>query len=135
VTGIAAPGIASIAAGWVYALALGTDGSVWGWGNDASGELGNAPTSTAALRPVQTRLPGSGIVQLAASSELIAEVFTGRVFLHTLALRSDGTVWAWGDNTAGQLGDGGTADRPGRSRSRAWLAPPRSRPAANPAWP
>jgi alpha-tubulin suppressor-like RCC1 family protein len=107
VTGIAAPGIASIAAGWVYALALGTDGSVWGWGDDANGELGNAPTSTA-LRPVQTRLPGSGIVQLAASSELIAQLFTGSVFLHTLALRSDGTVWAWGDNSEGELGDGGT---------------------------
>jgi alpha-tubulin suppressor-like RCC1 family protein len=113
VTGIAAPGIASIAAGWVYALALGTDGSVWGWGNDANGELGNAPTSTAALRPVQTRLPGSGIVQLAASSELIAALFTGRVFLHTLALRSDGTVWAWGDNSDGQLGDGSTGGSTG----------------------
>jgi alpha-tubulin suppressor-like RCC1 family protein len=97
VTGISAPYIAGITAGGGYSLALGSDGSVWGWGVDDFGQLGNAPTSSQVLRLVQTIGPGSGITQLSAGAD------------HVLALQSAGTVLAWGDNLHGQLGDGSTA--------------------------
>lgn len=74
-----------------YSLALKRDGSVWAWGSNANGELGDGTTRN---RLTPLRVPGlSGVVAIAAGG------------LHNLALRADGTVWAWGDNSYGQVGD------------------------------
>lgn len=97
VTGINTPYLASISAGFNFAVVLGTDGSVWGWGDDRSGQLGNSPASNPVTQPVQTIGTGSGITQLSAGLD------------HVLALESNGTVLAWGANYSGQLGDGSTA--------------------------
>ena len=84
-----------------FAAVLGTDGTVWAWGDDSAGQLGNAPSSTPVTRPVNTIGAGSGISQLSAGD------------FHVLALKPDGTVLAWGSNGYGQLGDGGTAPATG----------------------
>jgi alpha-tubulin suppressor-like RCC1 family protein len=97
VTGIGTVYIASLAAGAEFAAVLGTDGSVWGWGTDGNGELGNAPASLPVTRPVNTIGLGSGITQLSAGTA------------HMLALKSNGTVLAWGSNWSGELGIGSTA--------------------------
>jgi alpha-tubulin suppressor-like RCC1 family protein len=89
--------LAGVTAGPFTAAVLGTDGSVWSWGNDTAGQLGNAPASSPVTRPVNTIAAGSRITQLSAG------------WGHMLALRSDGTVLAWGSNTGGQLGIGNTA--------------------------
>ncbi len=89
--------IAGVGAGGHFAVVLGTDGSVWGWGDDSSGQLGNAPASPQVTRPVSTIGAGSGITQISAGPG------------HVLALKSDGTVLAWGVNRDGQLGNGTTA--------------------------
>ncbi|MEW1820646.1 S-layer homology domain-containing protein [Arthrobacter sp. NPDC080031] len=69
-----------------------TDGTVWGWGYNGSGQLGDGTISDSAM-PVQAH--GLNSVQT---------VFTGSN--STYALKTDGTVWAWGSNSSGQLGDG-----------------------------
>ena len=101
VTGIDTPFVASISAGYRFAVVLATDGSAWGWGADESGQLDNAPTSNPVTRPVRMTGTGSGITRLSAGYD------------HVLALRSNGTVLAWGANSDGQLGDGGTASTSG----------------------
>ena len=101
VTGINTLYIAGISAGHNFAVVLGTDGSAWGWGADESGELDNAPTSNPVSRPVQMTGTGSGITQLSAG------------FDHVLALKSNGTVRAWGGNSEGQLGNGNTTSATG----------------------
>jgi alpha-tubulin suppressor-like RCC1 family protein len=101
VTGIGTPYIAGISAGYQFAVVLGTDGSSWGWGADGSGQLDNTPTSSPVTRPSQMTWAGSKITQLSAG------------FDHVLALRSDGTVLAWGDNSQGELGDGRTGGTSG----------------------
>ena len=86
-------GVAKVAAGASFTLALKSDGTVYGWGTNLEGELGNG-NKTTSLTPVQAGV--SNITDLAAGYWL------------SLALKSDGTVWAWGQNDMGQLGNGTT---------------------------
>ena len=89
-------GVVAVAAGGSHALALKSNGGVLAWGNNASGQLGDgsAPADHATPVAVAGLGPGSGVVKIAA----------GVAF--SLALKSDGTVLAWGNNASGQLGDG-----------------------------
>ena len=93
-------GVVAIAAGGGHSLALKADGTVLAWGLNANGQLGDG-TLTRRLTPVPVSGlgPGSGVEAIAAG------------ITHSLALKSDGTVLAWGFNTTGQLGDGTTAQR------------------------
>ena len=84
-----------------FATVLGTDGTVWAWGDDSAGQLGNARSSIPVTRPVNTIGAGSGITQLSAGD------------FHVLALKSNGTALAWGSNGSGQLGNGTTTDPAG----------------------
>ncbi len=90
-------GVAQISAGGNHSLALKLDGTVWAWGYNGSGQLGDG-TLTGSVTPVQVAgfdaLTLTHVAQIAAGSS------------HSLALLRDGTVWGWGDNGSGQLGDG-----------------------------
>ena len=86
-----------VAAGSCRSLAVSTDGTVWAWGDNTYGQLGDG-TTTDRSTPVQ--VPGMADVVAIASGPV-----------HTIALRRDGTVWAWGRNDEGQLCDGTTTDR------------------------
>jgi alpha-tubulin suppressor-like RCC1 family protein len=87
----------NLAAGATHTVALKSDGTVWTWGLNTYGELGDG-TNDFHSTPVQV----SGLSGVAAVTA------TG---FHSVALKSDGTVWAWGANGDGQLGDGTTTDR------------------------
>ncbi|MGH7493184.1 MAG: T9SS type A sorting domain-containing protein [bacterium] len=90
--------VVRVSAGGWFSVALKTDGTVWAWGHNASGQVGEGGIDTSFPAPVQT-----------STINKIIDVTTG--FQHAIALNSDGTVWTWGDNTYGQLGDGSTTDR------------------------
>ena len=81
----------AIAGGDTHSLALKDDGTVWAWGGNLNGELGNG-TTTSSSTPVQVS-DLDGVTAIAVDG-------------HSLALKDDGTVWAWGDNRYGQLGIG-----------------------------
>ncbi|MCI4397454.1 MAG: hypothetical protein JHC34_01310, partial [Acidobacteria bacterium] len=86
-------GVIRLSGGLEHSLALRSDGTLWAWGNNTFGQLGNGNTSQS-LVPV--RVSGlMGAVTAIAAGEA-----------HSLALQSDGTVWAWGANNYGQLGEG-----------------------------
>ncbi len=90
-------GVVAIAGGRDMSYALRSDGTVWGWGLNTTGQVGDG-TTTMRTRPVQV-----------GSLTGITAISGGRD--HGLAVRSDGTVWAWGDNTQGQVGDGSLTNR------------------------
>ncbi|MBF0565842.1 MAG: DUF1566 domain-containing protein, partial [Nitrospirae bacterium] len=90
-------GVIAIAGGGLHTIALKGDGTIWAWGYNGDGELGDG-TTTDRWTPVQV----SGLTGVTA--------IAGGGY-HTIALKSDGTVWTWGYNTYGQLGDGTTMDR------------------------
>jgi alpha-tubulin suppressor-like RCC1 family protein len=85
-----------ITGGFQHSLALKNDGTVWTWGNNSSGQLGNGGIDSNTVyehRPTQVQ-GLTGIVELTGGGT------------HTLAVKNDGTVWAWGYNLNGQLGNG-----------------------------
>src|SRR6185295_1927624 len=86
-------GIVAIAAGSLHSYALREDGTVWAWGINQSGELGTGSTSAPVPSPVNVSVV-KGVTAIAAGSA------TG------FALRSDGSVYSWGLNSGGTLGNG-----------------------------
>ncbi|MGW4161463.1 RCC1-like domain-containing protein [Streptomyces sp. NPDC004788] len=90
-----------------HSVALHSDGTVWTWGLNSDGQLGDG-TNTGSTRPVQVCAPGRTAPCTAFLTDVVA-VAAGA--FHNLALRSDGSVVAWGDNEYGQLGDSTTTSR------------------------
>ena len=88
-----------LAAGGAHSLGILTNGSVWSWGSNALGQLGDATTAARRTTPV----PVAGL------SGVFVAVAAGTA--HSLALRDDGVVFAWGLNFDGQVGDGTTTLR------------------------
>jgi hypothetical protein len=94
----------ALAAGQDHSMALRSDGTLWTWGKNDHGQLGVGNTSLQ-LTPQQvprpaTAAPGTTWQQIAAGQQ------------HSLALLSDGTLWAWGRNTEAQLGLNSAQDQP-----------------------
>lgn len=91
-----ASGVVAVSAGEFHSLALKSNGSMLAWGGDDNGQLGDDSLSTAS-KPTPVPVSGAtGIVAISAG------------FYHSLALKSDGTVLAWGSDEYGQIGDNST---------------------------
>lgn len=89
--------VEELAAAYDFTCARRTDGSVWCWGSNQFGNLGDGST-TSRTRPV--RVEGvTGATAVAAGGG------------HACAIATSGAVWCWGDNFYGQVGDGTTSDR------------------------
>ncbi|MEE8386168.1 MAG: chitobiase/beta-hexosaminidase C-terminal domain-containing protein, partial [Dehalococcoidia bacterium] len=97
--------VAGVAVGYDHSLALLSDGTVWAWGAGNNGQLGDGACCHSVTMAVQVMTDVSGPSYL---SDVVA-VAAGHS--QSLALRSDGTVWAWGNGGRGQLGDGTKTNR------------------------
>jgi alpha-tubulin suppressor-like RCC1 family protein len=101
--------VTQLVAGFDNAGALLSDGKYFDWGYDADGQLGNGPARRPSHVPVRVQLPHP-----------VTQVAQGGSFWHngqTLAMLSDGSLWAWGDDRAGQLGNGTRGVQPSPVRS------------------
>jgi hypothetical protein len=87
----------SVVAGLLHNLAIKVDGSVWAWGANLQGQLGDVASTGSVW----------SMTQIDGLQDVVA-VATGDY--HSLALKRDGSVWAWGRNL-GQLGDGTAVNR------------------------
>ena len=88
--------VTAIAAGYYHSLFLKNDGSLWAMGNNQDGQLGDSSYNN--VSPFGTNQPqqiiASGVMAIAAGGD------------HSLFIKSDGSLWAMGENNVGQLGDG-----------------------------
>ena len=91
------PGVIAVAAGTNHSLALKSDGTVWAWGWNSFGQLGDG---SGINQSVPVKVYGlAGVKAIAAGG------------VHSLALLTDGSVMAWGGNSYGELGDGTNTNR------------------------
>jgi alpha-tubulin suppressor-like RCC1 family protein len=88
--------VIKIDAGRFFSLAVKNDGTLWTWGENLYGQLGNG-SNTDSNVPVQvTGLSGINPAIVAAGD------------FHCMVVKNDGTIWSWGRNTYGNLGDNTT---------------------------
>jgi alpha-tubulin suppressor-like RCC1 family protein len=82
-----------VSAGGFHTAAIKTDGTLWIWGRGANGRLGNAQRIAARSTPVTTFAGGTNWKQVSAGNA------------HTAAIKTDGTLWIWGSGSNGRLGN------------------------------
>ena len=84
----------AISGGGSHSMALKSDGTLWAWGKNQFGQVGDGTTSSNRSTPTQEATGATNWTAISAGHEF------------TVALKSDGTLWAWGNSSYGQLGDG-----------------------------
>lgn len=103
--------VTSVSVAESHACALRSDGTLWCWGNNGWGELGDGTflgldcDGRCNATPAQVTALGADVASVSANG------------LHTCVLRKDSSVWCWGDNTVGELGDGTASGEPCDSSS------------------
>ncbi len=129
-----------LAAGDWYSLVIRSDGSLWAWGNNAYGQVGDG-TTTDRREPARIGVDADWRAVAAGEQHSLALKRDGSLWAwgwtqggllltptrvgtdsdwmaiaaggnHSLAIKTDGSLWAWGLNTSGQLGDGSSDSRP-----------------------
>ena len=97
-------GITGVAVGGSHCLAFRNLSTVWAWGNNYSGQLGTGLVNTTTINTIATSVPFQ-VINATTSGHLTRVTAISAGGNHSLALTSDGTVWSWGGNYSGQLGD------------------------------
>jgi alpha-tubulin suppressor-like RCC1 family protein len=87
----------ALAGGTGHTLGIKTDGSLWAWGSNSHGQLGDGTTINK-LSPVRIGTNADWVAVAGGTDQ-------------SLGLKSDGSLWAWGENNEGQLGDGTAIDK------------------------
>jgi alpha-tubulin suppressor-like RCC1 family protein len=88
-----------VSCGYNHIATIKTDGTLWSWGAGSRGQIGNLSTA-ARSSPVEVSGGGTNWKQVSACS-----------YSYTAAIKTDGSLWTWGNNDSGQLGIGNTINR------------------------
>jgi alpha-tubulin suppressor-like RCC1 family protein len=89
-------GVVAVAAGLYHTCAIKQDSSLWCWGSNEDGQLGDGSDED---KNTPVKIIESGVVDVALG------------YNHTCAIKKDGSLWCWGNNEYGQIGDGTNKDK------------------------
>ena len=94
------------AGGW-HALVIDEENKIWAWGFNRNGQIGNGSSSDYNANPLpkQVRINPNDSSTVLKATQVSAGIY------HSMAIDTNGSVWAWGQNDNGQVGDGTTNDR------------------------
>jgi alpha-tubulin suppressor-like RCC1 family protein len=98
--------VIAVASGKVHALILKADGSLWSTGSNGHGQLGNGP-----IRNNQQHLTPGPVLTAEGGPQVTDVIAIAAGTYHSVFVKSDGSLWAFGENEGGQLGDLSTTDR------------------------
>ena len=110
----------ALSAGYSHTCGIQTDRSLWCWGDNREGQVGNGTTNNGVLRPTQV---GTATDWRAVTASNTFFFGSGRLG-HTCGIRDGGSLWCWGSNAGGALGDGTFTRRllPVRIGAETWRA-------------
>ena len=94
-----------VSAGFEHVMAIKTSGQLWGWGYTRCGALGDGTAGTDRCSPVREICSATNWCQVSAGFGAVTNSS------HTAAVKTDGTLWAWGFGICGKLGDGYTTSK------------------------
>jgi len=94
---------AEVSCGAGMTAAIKMNGSIWTWGNNGQGQLGDGSTTNRSS-PVSITTSANNWLHVSVGG-------FGTTIAHVLAVRQDGSLWTWGYNASGQLGSGSTVSR------------------------
>lgn len=86
-----------ISSGAYHTIAIAKNGTLWGWGYNSEGQVGNG-----------NKVNQTSPVQIGTDTDWIT---IGTGYYHSFGIKSNGTLWAWGDNVSGQLGNANNTDQ------------------------
>ncbi len=98
--------VATYDAGWFHSLAADANGTLWSWGTDDFGQLGNGPNE--GNWDVPQKVHGVNDIGYLSDAVEIVYVSAGRSGVHSLVVDVNGYVYAWGNNPSGECGIGST---------------------------
>ena len=101
----------AVAGGVLFTIALKKDGTIWGWGGNWVGQLGDGSTD---LLPIMDGYEKASKRMVSKPQQIGHDLNWTAIAVggeHVLALKKDGSLWGWGRNDFGQLGDGTSSHR------------------------
>lgn len=105
-------GVRSVSTSDCHTLAVKTDGTLWAWGENNCGQLGSGEAQDMSRTLIQEKPVKimEGVAAACAAGHESIMSFLAPLSYYSLALKTDGTLWAWGANDYGQLGNGGKSN-------------------------